>query len=76
MYYDKKRAINHKSRVSEKTLFILALLLGGIGVYVGMFKFKHKTKHTKFLIGIPIAIILNIITIYLLTLYVLPNITI
>jgi len=37
---------------------------GAIGVYAGMYKFRHKTKHFKFVIFIPVLIVLNIITIY------------
>ena len=50
----------------EKTLFLIALILGGIGIYIGMYLFRHKTKHVKFTVGIPLIIILNILTIYYL----------
>lgn len=66
MWYDKKKAKNNEWRISEKSLFLFALFLGGIGIYSGMYKFRHKTKHYKFTIGIPVLIILNIITIYYL----------
>lgn len=66
MKYDKVKAINNQYRVSEKTLFLLALILGGIGIYIGMYLFRHKTKHVKFTVGIPLIIILNILTIYYL----------
>ena len=62
MYYDKQLAIKGKYRISEKTLFTVALFLGGIGIYLGMYTFRHKTKHLKFTVGIPILIILNIIS--------------
>ncbi|MEG1363265.1 MAG: DUF1294 domain-containing protein [Clostridia bacterium] len=55
MYLDKKLSINKKRRISEKTLFSLSLILGA---------FRHKTKHTKFIILIPIIFILNILTVY------------
>ena len=64
MKYDKVKAINNQYRVSEKTLFLIALILGGIGIYIGMYLFRHKTKHVKFTVGIPLIIILNILTIY------------
>ena len=64
MYLDKEKSKKGKYRISEKTFFIVALLLGGIGVYIGMYKFRHKTKHLSFSIGIPICIIINVITIY------------
>ena len=66
MWYDKKKAKKNEWRISEKALFLFALFLGGIGIYSGMYKFRHKTKHLKFMIGIPIVIILNGITIYYL----------
>lgn len=66
MKYDKVKAINNQYRVSEKTLFLIALILGGVGIYIGMYLFRHKTKHVKFTVGIPLIIILNILTIYYL----------
>lgn len=66
MWYDKKKAQNNDWRISEKALFLFALFLGGFGIYAGMYKFRHKTKHLKFTVGIPIVIVLNIITIYYL----------
>lgn len=66
MRYDKVKAINNQYRVNEKTLFLIALILGGIGIYIGMYLFRHKTKHVKFTVGIPLIIILNILTIYYL----------
>lgn len=66
MKYDKVKAINNQYRISEKTLFLIALILGGIGIYIGMYLFRHKTKHVKFTVGIPLIIILNILTIYYL----------
>lgn len=66
MKYDKVKAINNQYRVSEKTLFLIALILGGIGIYIGMYLFRHKTKHVKFTVGIPLIILLNILTIYYL----------
>lgn len=64
MWFDKKKAEYNRWRISEKTLFLFALFLGGIGIYSGIYKFRHKTKHLKFTIGIPIVIVLNIITCY------------
>lgn len=64
MYLDKNKAKKGNYRISEKTLFTTALLLGAIGVYIGMYKFRHKTKHLSFTVGIPVCIIINILTIY------------
>ena len=64
MKIDKEKAKNGNYRISEKILFIIAILLGGVGIYSGMYMFRHKTKHVKFTVGIPITIVLNIICIY------------
>lgn len=64
MWYDKKKAQNNEWRISENALFLFALFLGGIGIYSGMYKFRHKTKHLKFTVRIPVVIILNGFTIY------------
>jgi len=64
MYVDKKKAKKGTYRISEKTIFIIAFLLGAIGVYIGMYKFRHKTQHKSFTIGIPAFIILNIYFVY------------
>ena len=64
MKLDKNYAIKKQYRISEKTFFVISLLLGSIGVYIGMYTFRHKTKHIKFTVMIPILFILNLITIY------------
>lgn len=51
MGFDKSRAKKRKRRVSEKNLWLLAIIGGGIGAYVGMLIFKHKTRNTAFRIG-------------------------
>ncbi len=53
MYSDKQRAINQKYRISEKTLFLVALAGGSVGSMIGMHKFRHKTKHWYFVFGMP-----------------------
>ena len=63
---DKFYAKNNMYRISEKSLFILAFILGAPGEYLAMQIFRHKTKHLKFVIGIPLLIILNIIITYFL----------
>lgn len=63
MYLDKEKSKKHKWRIPEKKLFILALLFGSPGIYIGMKLFRHKTKHKKFTFGIPMIIILQVILI-------------
>ncbi len=53
---DKKLAAGNMRRVPEKIFFSLALFGGGLGVCLGMKRFRHKTKHPKFYIGIPLIV--------------------
>lgn len=66
MLIDKIRSIKHKSeRISEGMLFFLATIFGAIGIYLGMFVFRHKTKKWYFLVGIPLLIVQNVAAAYL-----------
>lgn len=64
MGIDKRKAQKGKYRISEKTLFLCAFLLGGIGVICGMYIFRHKTKHWSFRILVPISVIVNLAACY------------
>ena len=67
MFIDKNRAIHKQWRIPEKTLLLISLIGGSIGMYIGMQVFRHKTKHLKFTIGIPLIFIIEAITaVYLL----------
>jgi uncharacterized membrane protein YsdA (DUF1294 family) len=57
---DKQKAKRNSRRISEKTLILSAVFMGGTGALLGMQIFRHKTKHLKFKIGIPLLLILNI----------------
>ncbi|AJD91719.1 hypothetical protein JMA_24020 [Jeotgalibacillus malaysiensis] len=59
MKVDKKRARNDEYRISEKTLWTIALLGGALGSWVGMNFFRHKTKHFSFRVGMPVLVILH-----------------
>ncbi|MBQ9832798.1 MAG: DUF1294 domain-containing protein [Clostridia bacterium] len=61
MGVDKWLAKAKKRRISERTLLLLAAFFGGVGAFLGMNLFRHKTKHLKFKIGIPLLILLNIV---------------
>lgn len=60
MYTDKKRARKGQWRISEATLFTMALLFGALGSTIGMWKFRHKTKHWYFVVGMPFILIVQI----------------
>lgn len=63
MYVDKSRARRNQYRISERTLWGVAIIGGAIGATIGMNRFRHKTKHTSFKIGLPILSILQIVLI-------------
>ncbi len=63
MYIDKKRAKRNEWRIKEGTLISIALLGGGIGGIIGMYKFRHKTKKLKFTVGFPTILITQIVLI-------------
>ena len=56
---DKFAAQRQKSRVPEKVLFLLSALGGSVGMYLGMFTFRHKTQHWYFVVGIPAIILVQ-----------------
>ena len=60
MYIDKQKSIKHKWRIQEKTLFLSAAIGGSIGSLLGMYIFRHKTKHKNFKIGIPIILFIQL----------------
>lgn len=59
MGVDKKRAIRGAWRISEASLFMAALAGGSLGCIWGMQRFRHKTRHLKFQIGMPAILILQ-----------------
>ena len=63
MYIDKRKAKKGKWRIKESTLFTLVALGGGIGGIAGMYTFKHKNKKTRFIIGFPAILIIEIVTV-------------
>ncbi len=69
--YDKHQAKRHKWRVRESTLLFLALAMGSIGALAAMYTTRHKTKHKKFTVGVPLLLILNIMMLVFLV-YIIP----
>lgn len=61
MGIDKYKAIHHKWRIPENTLFLIAIIGGSIGSILGMQLFRHKTKHPRFVIGMPVILILQVL---------------
>ena len=67
MAADKRKARHNRWRISERTLFLLALTGGSIGVLAGMKLFRHKTRHLSFTLGIPAILIIQLLFVYLIS---------
>ena len=63
MGIDKAKAKRGAWRIPEKTLFGIALMGGGAGIWLGMETFRHKTKHWYFKYGIPAITLLEFIVV-------------
>ncbi|MEG1492482.1 MAG: DUF1294 domain-containing protein, partial [Oscillospiraceae bacterium] len=59
MGVDKHFARKNKQRISEASLFLLAIIGGSIGSIAGMYTFRHKTLHKSFKFGLPLILILQ-----------------
>jgi len=67
---DKRRAKKNAWRIPEKTLLGFAALFGGFGAFLGMRVFRHKTKHTRFKVLVPLFMIVQFIAIIALIYFV------
>lgn len=61
MLIDKQKAKKDRWRIPEKTLMAVAILGGSLGGIAGMKLFRHKTKHPKFSIGLPVILAVQIL---------------
>lgn len=66
MLADKQKARKGAWRIPESTLIGAALLGGSIGTILGMYAFRHKTKHIKFYLGLPLILIAQLLACFLL----------
>ena len=66
MLADKHRARKNRWRVPESTLMGAALLGGSLGVMLGMYAARHKTRHVKFSIGVPVIFAVQAVLVLLL----------
>ncbi|WP_053218960.1 DUF1294 domain-containing protein [Virgibacillus senegalensis] len=60
MGIDKRRAVKNQWRISEKTLWLVALIGGAAGGIAGMYTFRHKTRHLSFKLGMPLLLFIHI----------------
>ena len=68
MTIDKLYAKKNMWRIPERTLLGVAAFGGSIGVWAGMYTVRHKTKHLKFVIGVPLILLCQIGAIFYLIL--------
>lgn len=66
MFSDKRKAIRNQWRIPEKVIFTLSFFGGAFGSLVGMYLFRHKTRHLSFRIILPIFFVWNLISVYFL----------
>ena len=66
MLVDKIKAKKNLWRIPEATLFLVAAIGGSIGSLIGMYTFRHKTKHIKFIVGMPLILAVQIIAVVLI----------
>jgi uncharacterized membrane protein YsdA (DUF1294 family) len=73
MLVDKHRARKNRWRIPEATLMGVAVLGGSIGSLIGMYTARHKTKHPKFTVGIPLILIVQLTAAYFVYRYCLSS---
>ena len=61
MLVDKIKARKNLWRIPEKVLFLSAIIGGSIGSLLGMYFFRHKTKHFSFILGMPLILAIQIV---------------
>ena len=61
MRADKRRAQKKQWRIPEATLMLSAVLGGSVGALAGMYLFRHKTRHRKFTLGIPLILLIQLL---------------
>lgn len=64
MRNDKRKSNTRDRRTPEKRLFAYALLGGSAGSILGMYVYRHKTKHPSFVLGLPLILVFNALVIY------------
>ena len=66
MLTDKQKAIKKQWRIPESTFMSVSLFGGSLGCLIGMHVFRHKTRHIKFYLGLPIILAVQIVLLFLI----------
>lgn len=66
MLADKQKARKKRWRIPEATLMGVTAIGGSAGVFLGMYLFRHKTRHPKFTVGVPLLLILHGVLLFLI----------
>lgn len=61
MLVDKFKAKKNLWRIPEATLMMVAAIGGSVGSLIGMYTVRHKTKHRKFTVGIPLILAVQVV---------------
>ena len=67
--HDKVAAVRGRWRVKERTLLLIAALGGSPAMLLTMLLIRHKTRKMKFMVGIPLIIVLQLVIVYLVLHY-------
>lgn len=62
MLVDKIKAKKNQWRIPERTLMAIAAFGGSLGILLGMYICRHKTKHTRFTLGVPIILAVQVLS--------------
>lgn len=65
--YDKAAAKKRNFRISESTLILCAIFGGAVAELITMLVIRHKTRHIKFMLGLPVIIMIQLVLIILYT---------
>ena len=65
MLIDKYKAVKNLWRIPERTLMGFVAIGGSLGALAGMYLVRHKTKHLKFTLGVPVILVLQMAAVFL-----------
>lgn len=66
----KSMASGNPDRTPEGVLFFLAVVFGSLGIYTAMILLRHKTRKWYFQVGIPLLMLQNVATGYVIWQYI------